>query len=84
MVSAARQKVNRQTMQLFDTEVDRPEHDQIMLTLFNNTEALERLIVQLLNLANLRPFNELSQFEVISYNGNHQSSRTVSFEEAKQ
>lgn len=52
-MSGARQKIDRQTLQLFDNEVDRPEHDQILTTLFRNDSRLNTLLMRVHNLREL-------------------------------
>ncbi len=47
MAGAARSKIDRQTMQMFDAEVDVPQHDEILTTLFNSEDRLRAMICQL-------------------------------------
>lgn len=52
-MSGARQKIDKQTLQLFDHEVDKPEHDQILTTLFRNEVRLNALLMRVHNLREL-------------------------------
>ncbi|MDD2711373.1 MAG: hypothetical protein PHU77_00495 [Simplicispira sp.] len=64
MVSAARQKIDRQTMQMFDAEVDRPEHDRILTTLFHDDVRLTKLLMRLHSVQDLVQPSEAANFEV--------------------
>lgn len=80
MAGAARQKIDRQTLQMFDPEVVKPEHDQIMTTLFNDTASLEAMLRQMHRLGPLKPFAADSQFYV---RGTHAYDRTAKVDMAK-
>jgi hypothetical protein len=69
MTSAARQKIDRQTMQLFDPEVERPDHDQIVTRLFGDDEAIRELLTQYHGLKQLPPFAESDQFALMDRTG---------------
>ncbi len=62
MSSAARKKVDLQTMQMFDPEVDRPEHDQILVRLFQDDETLASILTGLHDATPLLPFSKESTF----------------------
>jgi hypothetical protein len=62
MASAARKKVDSQTMQMFDSEVDKPEHDDILVRLFQDDATLVSLLTELHGVKPLVPFTEDSTF----------------------
>lgn len=64
MASKARQKVDRETMQLFDPEVDKPEHDEILTALFKDSDTLARLIAEALSLRSLTIITDETSVEV--------------------
>ena len=64
MASTARQKVDRQTLQLFDHEVDKPEHDEILTALFNAPDTLARLIAEAKALPPLTTVTDATTVEV--------------------
>ncbi|HQC95144.1 MAG TPA: hypothetical protein PK306_05510 [Aquabacterium sp.] len=72
MSSTARQKVDRQTMSLFDPEVERPDHDRILTTLYEDQEALEQTLADLHDLKPLMPFSSSDRFAV--HDENHHSA----------
>jgi hypothetical protein len=83
MTSSARKKIDPQSMQLFDVEVDRPEHDEILTTLFQDTSTLQRLLRELHDLPELKAFGAESKFSLIDYSdGRVPKNSEVSFDEA--
>jgi hypothetical protein len=64
MASTARRKIDTQTQQMFDVEVDRPEHDQILTSLFNSDSQLEKLLISIHGAQPLLPFTKDSLFKV--------------------
>lgn len=66
MAGSARQKIDPQTRDMFDAEVDRPDHDRILTTLFSDDAALLSLVAGLHNLPKLQPFSPDSKFTVTS------------------
>jgi hypothetical protein len=66
MTSKARQKIDPQTRDMFDPEVDRPDHDKILTTLFADEGALVSLLTELHGLPPLPPFTDDSVFSVES------------------
>ena len=64
MSSAARQKIDPFTRQMFDAEVDKPKHDHVLTALFNDRSALEQLLLQFHGVDRLKPFVAHSQFRV--------------------
>lgn len=64
MSSKARQKIDPQIRDMFDAEVDRPDHDRILTTLFGNDIALHSLLVELHKPKEFQPFNEASRFRL--------------------
>ena len=69
MSSTARKKIDPRTIDLFDKEVDKPEHDQILVRLFQDDEQLDRLIFELHG-SPLRPsFDAASTFKVYDRHG---------------
>lgn len=81
MVSAARQKIDRQTLQLFDSEVDRPEHDQIMTALFADERALEDLLIGLHGWPDLQPLDDSTKFSLRTTDF-YEKDKTVGFSES--
>lgn len=75
MTSAARKKIDTQTMQLFDPEVEKPEHDEIVRQLFEGTEELAEMLMGFHGLHRLVPFKESDLIDVVGYQG--YSDRTV-------
>jgi hypothetical protein len=87
MVSSARQKVDPQTRQLFDAEVDKPKHDEILTSLFKDDARLQALIMRTHQLKPLR--EPLESDEIGLWDGYHggplsRPARTLSFKEAVQ
>lgn len=78
MTSKARQKIDPNVRDMFDPEVDRPDHDQLLVRLFDD-EVLLRLLTELHQVKPLQPFTEASRFSVRS---DHGKSSTVSFADA--
>ena len=62
MASNARKKVDSQTMQMFDPEVDKPEHDAVLVKLFQDEAAIVSLLTELHSLKPLEPFTQESVF----------------------
>ncbi|MBP7780244.1 MAG: hypothetical protein KA045_01755 [Burkholderiaceae bacterium] len=62
MASTARKKIDSQTMQLFDSEVDKPEHDDILVRLFQDDARLISLLTEFHGLKPLAPFTEETKF----------------------
>lgn len=62
MTSAARQKIDTFTRQMFDEEVDKPKHDQVLTALFNDRKALEQILLEFHGVDLLQPFAERKQF----------------------
>ena len=61
MAGAARKKIDPQTAQLFDPEVDKPDHDRILTTLFADDDRLLTMLRRLHGLQMLeQPTDELS------------------------
>lgn len=87
MVGAARRKVDTQTQQMFDPEVDKPEHDKILTRLFEDDEVLKRLFMDRHKITGmLQPFTEASTF-VVKRNVNDYNrtpEREVTYAEAVQ
>lgn len=87
MVGAARRKVDTQTQQMFDPEVDKPEHDKILTRLFEDDEVLKRLFMDRHKITGmLQPFTEASTF-VVKRNVNDYNrtpEREVAYAEAVQ
>lgn len=80
MTSSARKKVDSRTQDLFDKEVDKPEHDHILVRLFEDDELLGKLIHALHDSPQLQPFDDRSTFNVFEMHGTHQ--RKVGIDEA--
>lgn len=62
MSSTARRKIDPSTMDLFDKEVDRPEHDAILTRLLNDEVKLQRVLQDLHCLTDFDPFTEETIF----------------------
>lgn len=79
MTGAARKKIDPQTLQLFDSEVDQPEHDDILTTLFRDEDRLLRLIKQLHGLHDLVPPQETDKFDVwhIHKDSSHRGAQEI-------
>lgn len=86
MVSAARQKIDPQTRQLFDAEVDKPKHDEILTSLFRSDERLLALITRVHAFKDLKPFSSEDRFRLVdrTYGSPFADRQTVTFEEAVQ
>lgn len=69
MTSAARKKVDSRTLELFDKEVDKPEHDHILVRLFEDDEQLGKLIHALHGSPQLQPFDDRSTFNLFDRYG---------------
>jgi hypothetical protein len=84
MVSTARKKIDTQTQQMFDSEIDKPEHDQILTRLFNSEDQLVGILMELHGVKPLTPFTDASIFKLVSYGGGHHWTvhKEVIFEEA--
>lgn len=79
MSSKARQKIDPQIRDMFDAEIDRPDHDRILTTLFGNDTALHALLVELHKPKEFQLFNEASRFRV---NNDFYSDTFISYAEA--
>lgn len=64
MVSKARQKVDPLIRDMFDPEVERPEHDDVLVSLFGNDSALTDLFMSLHNPKPLPTFSDESTFQL--------------------
>lgn len=84
MAGAARSKIDRETMQLFDPEVDAPDHDKVLTTIFQSDDRLRKLIAQLHgNRTLLLPGPDtLVQVEEIGIHPGAWKPRMVKFSEA--
>jgi len=80
MAGSARQKIDPQTRDMFDLEVDKPDHDRILTTLFADDVTLLRLLEELHSVRPWAAFNASSQFKVRSTYGNFE--RWVDYAEA--
>ncbi|MBK1684844.1 hypothetical protein [Rhodoferax fermentans] len=69
MAGSARQKIDPQIRDMFDLEVDKPDHDRILTTLFGDDGTLLRLLEELHGLEKLSPFTTESEFNVFSDQG---------------
>lgn len=69
MTSTARKKIDTRTLELFDKEVDKPEHDQILVRLFQDDEQLDRLIYELHGSPVRTPFDANSTFSLYDKHG---------------
>lgn len=81
MTSKARQKIDPQTRDMFDLEVDRPDHDKILTTLFADEGALLSLLTELHSLPSLPPFTDDSTFKVGAF-GHDPRASSVNLEKA--
>jgi len=68
MTSNARQKIDGFTRQMFDVEVDKPGHDQVLTAFFQDDAAHERIFSELHQIEPLRPANEYESFKVFDSN----------------
>lgn len=88
MAGAARQKIDPQTRQLFDPEVDHPEHDQILTTLFQSDDRLKGMLRSMHGLKDLVQPGPQHRFQLLaarsSSNYLDTKDRVVSFDEAVQ
>lgn len=66
-MSAARKKIDNLTMQLFDPEVEKPEHDEIVKRLYADTEVLQRILTEYHGLKPLVPLEDSDIFDVVDY-----------------
>ena len=64
MSSKARQKVDPQIRDMFDSEVDRPDHDLILTTVFRDEETIHSLLMALHRQQSLEPFTQASSFKL--------------------
>ncbi len=80
MTSKARQKIDPSIRDMFDAEVDRPDHDKLLMTLFSDEAALHALLTELHDAKPLPPFTPESKFRVIDYYGG--KSGVISYAEA--
>ncbi len=69
MTGNARRKIDSYTQQMFDPEVDKPQHDQILTTLFTHEDAVVKLITELNGLGPMCPISEIGEFEVKEWTG---------------
>lgn len=77
MTSTARKKIDTRTLEMFDREVDKPEHDQILVNLFQDDEQLERLIFELHGSPVRKPFDSNAMFDLYDRYGNKQQKITL-------
>jgi hypothetical protein len=63
MAGNARKKIDGHTQQLFDSEVEKPAHDEILMALYEE-QRLEKLLAEIYGLAPLPPFTEDSKFHI--------------------
>jgi hypothetical protein len=83
VTSAARRKVDPQTLDMFDPEVDKPDHDAIVRSLYEDTDAMRRLLMEFHGLSPLRAFTEADEFSVTTYpEYSTPESRRLSYAEA--
>lgn len=75
MAGNARAKIDRQTMSMFDPEVDKPEHDAVLTTLFSANKQLVDLLTEYHQVKALEPFTAASMF---SFKDEWESSKTTS------
>jgi hypothetical protein len=64
MTSNARRKIDGFTQQLFDAEVDKPAHDQVLTTLFEDRAAQAQILSDFHKLAPLLPIEQYESFRV--------------------
>lgn len=79
MAGSVRQKVDPRIRDMFDQEVDRPDHDQILTGLFKNAKALQELVTRIHGVGELRPFSPEVNFTINPYGIDTQ---VVSYDEA--
>jgi hypothetical protein len=86
MVGAARRKIDTQTQQMFDSEVDKPEHDKILTKLFDDEATLKRLFMERHKVTMLEPFTPASKFAVHAHGPEYDRTpaRIVTYDEAVQ
>lgn len=81
-MSAVRKKIDPSTRDMFDAEVDVPEHDKVLTTLFQHPTALQDLLREMHALPDaLPPFHESSTFTLID-DRPHGTVETVGLERA--
>jgi hypothetical protein len=64
MTSNARRKIDGFTQQLFDAEVDKPEHDQVLTALFEDRAAQAQILTEFHQLEPLLPIEDYAPFRV--------------------
>lgn len=82
MAGAARSKIDRQTMQMFDAEVDAPQHDNILTTLFSSDERLRAMICKIHGIGQLIPLGPNHVVPVVDWYSD-QKLREISFSDAQ-
>lgn len=86
MAGAARSKIDPQTRQLFDVEVDQPEHDEILTTLFRSEERLKGMLRALHGIKELVQPDQSHVFKVhpaaVASGYSQPKVREVNFEDA--
>jgi peptidoglycan/xylan/chitin deacetylase (PgdA/CDA1 family) len=83
MASNARQKIDGFTRQMFDSEVDKPEHDHILQTLFGDKELRRAILMELHGLAAMPPFDDRSMFDVVDSETRRRSETRLSIDIAE-
>lgn len=83
MAGNGTKKVDRFTAQLFDPEVNTPEHDQVLTTLFSDEATLKRILNELHGCKQLPELRDELTIQVTDRHGNR-TGQTVSFSEACQ
>jgi hypothetical protein len=79
MTSKARQKIDPTVRDMFDPEVDRPDHDQLLVSLFDD-DLLVSLLMDLHQAKPLKQFTPESRFRLREGFGN--TSSVISYEKA--
>jgi hypothetical protein len=80
MISTARQKIDPQTRDMFDPEVDSPDHDKILTRLFGDDEALLSMLTALHGMTVLPSITDKSTFHAYHYP--HSTRSVVTYSEA--
>lgn len=83
MSSNARAKIDRQTLSLFDPEVDKPEHDAIVRRLFEDDETVARLLAKIHGLSPLQNFAPDTLFNVHRTSDLYDTPTPISYSEAE-
>lgn len=82
MTSRARQKVDPNIRDMFDPEVERPDHDKLLTTLFNDQASLHALLMAAHDVKPLKPFDESSRFRLFPWAPSHGKKFWLSYAEA--